>query len=457
MEVFEMELLERQKDYFYSGATRSYKSRKKALTLLKEAIKENESKIMKALHQDLNKSDFEAFSTEIGIVYTEIDFILKNLKKWMKPERVKTPLTHLGSVGKIYPDPYGVTLIISPWNYPFQLAMTPLIGAIAGGNTAIIKPSELTPTVSNLIEEIIDQTFFEDFIAVEQGGAEKSQELLDLPFDYIFFTGSVPVGKIVMEKASQHLTPITLELGGKSPVIVHEDASLKLAAKRIAWGKFTNSGQTCVAPDYLFVQENVKEQFLEDLKEAIIELYSETPLNNSEYGKIINDKHFERLLSYLDSGRILYGGKSNKQTRSIEPTLITDVDLEDPIMTEEIFGPILPILSYRDLNEVIDYIRKQPKPLSFYFFSETEHYQNLVLEQISFGGGCINDTLYHLGTPHLPFGGVGESGMGTYRGKHSFDTFTHSKSILKQSSRFDFPFRYPNFKNRMKWVRKIMK
>src|SRR5690625_12852 len=337
MEVFEMELLERQKDYCYTGATRSYKSRKKALTLLKEAIKENESKIMKALHQDLNKSDFEAFSTEIGIVYTEIDFILKNLKTWMHTERVKTPVTHLGSVGKIYPDPYGVTLIISPWNYPFQLAMTPLIGAIAGGNTAIIKPSELTPTVSNLIEEIIDQTFFEDYIAVEQGGAEKSQELLDLPFDYIFFTGSVSVGKIVMEKASQHLTPVTLELGGKSPVIVHEDASLALAAKRVAWGKFTNTGQTCVAPDDLFVHENVREQFLEYLMEAIIELYGDDPLTNSEYGKIINEKHFGRLSSYLNDGTIIHGGKIDSKKGMIEPTILADVKLDSPIMTEEIF------------------------------------------------------------------------------------------------------------------------
>src|SRR5699024_2466234 len=248
-----MDLLEKQKAYFYSGATRSYKQRITALKLLKEAIKKFETKIMKALQKDLNKSDFEAFSTEIGIVYNEIDFVLKHLKKWMRPQRVKTPLTHIGSVGKIYPDPYGTTLIISPWNYPFQLAITPLIGAIAGGNTAIIKPSELTPNTAELLEEMIDQTFVEDFIAVEQGGAEKSQELLEMPFDYIFFTGSVPVGKIVMEKASKQLIPLTLELGGKSPVIVHNDASLKLAAKRIAWGKDTNAGQTCVAPDYLFV------------------------------------------------------------------------------------------------------------------------------------------------------------------------------------------------------------
>ena len=452
-----MDILERQKDYFYSGITRPYQYRKKALNLLKASIKANEEKLLKALQTDLNKSDFEAFTTEIGIVYTEIDFVLKNLKKWMKPKRVKTPLTHIGSVSKIYPDPYGASLIISPWNYPFQLAMTPLIGAIAGGNTAVIKPSELTPTVSNLIKEIISQTFVEDYVAVELGGAEKSQELLDMPFDYIFFTGSVAVGKIVMEKASQHLIPITLELGGKSPVIVHEDASLKLAAKRVAWGKFTNSGQTCVAPDYLFVHENVKAQFLNYFTEAINQLYGDHPVNNPNYGKIINDNHFQRLTGYLKSGKLYYGGKVNPDKRIIEPTVLVDVDQNDPIMTEEIFGPILPVLTYSNLNEAIDYIRRQPKPLSFYFFSETAHYQDTVLEQISFGGGCINDTLYHLGTPHLPFGGVGESGMGSYRGKHSFDTFTHKKSILKQSSRFDFPFRYPNSKNGLERARKIMK
>lgn len=452
-----MDLFELQQDFFHSGATRSYEHRKKALTLLKEVIKKNESNIMKALHKDLNKSDFEAFTTEIGIIYTEIDFVLKNLKKWMKPKRVKTPITHIGSVSKIYPDPYGVTLIISPWNYPFQLAIAPLIGAIAGGNTAIIKPSELTPTVSKVIEDIIDKTYVEDFIAVEQGDAEKSQELLDWPFDYIFFTGSVPVGKLVMEKASQHLTPITLELGGKSPVIVHEDASLQIAAKRIAWGKFTNAGQTCVAPDYLFVHENVKEQFLASLTETINDLYGEKPMNNPIYGKIINKKHFERLSNYLDDGTVLHGGKTSTEKNMIEPTVLTDVLLDSSIMTEEIFGPILPILTYSDINEPIDYIRKKPKPLAFYFFSETTHYQNLVLENISFGGGCINDTLYHLATPHLPFGGVGESGLGSYRGKHSFDTFTHSKSVLKQPSWFDLPIRYPNFRNGLKWVRKVMK
>lgn len=457
MEVFCMDILERQKDYFYSGVTRPYQYRKKALNLLKEAIKANEDQLMVALQTDLNKSDFEAFTTEIGIVYTEINFALKNLKKWMKPERVRTTLTHIGSVSKIYPEPYGVSLIISPWNYPFQLAMTPLIGAIAGGNTAVIKPSELTPSVSNLIKEMLKQTFVEDYITVELGGVEKSQELLAMPFDYIFFTGSVPVGKIVMEKASQHLTPITLELGGKSPVIVHEDASLKLAAKRVAWGKFTNSGQTCVAPDYLFIHENVKDQFLNFFTEAIIDLYGENPITNPDYGKIVNDKHFERLTAYLKDGTLYHGGKFNPQKRIIEPTILVDVDLNAPIMAEEIFGPILPVLTYTNLNEAIDYIRKQPKPLSLYFFSETQHYQDIALEQISFGGGCINDTLYHLGTPHLPFGGVGESGMGSYRGKHSFDTFTHKKSVLKQSSRFDFPFRYPNSKNRLERARKVMK
>ncbi|SDC20777.1 aldehyde dehydrogenase (NAD+) [Pelagirhabdus alkalitolerans] len=452
-----MKFLTRQYDFFHANETRPLEHRLKALDLLKTAIKRNESDIVEALSKDLNKSEFEAYTTEIGILYTEIDYVKKHLKKWMKPKRVKTAITHIGSVGKIYPDPYGVTLIIAPWNYPFQLAIAPLIGAIAGGNTAVIKPSELTPHTADIIETMIEQTFIDDFIAVKQGAVEETQALLDHPFDYIFFTGSVGVGKIVMEKASHNLTPITLELGGKSPAIVHEDASLKLAAKRIAWGKFTNAGQTCVAPDYLYVHEHVKDTFLTHLKEAIYELYTDDPMSNAEYTHIVNDKHFDRLLQYLNDGHVIQGGEYDRDNRVIEPTLMTDVQLDSAVMEDEIFGPILPILTYSDIHTIVDDIKKHPKPLALYLFSETEHIQSYVIDNVQFGGGCINDTIFHLATPHLPFGGVGHSGMGSYHGQYSFKAFTHQKSILKQATWFDLPIRYPNAKNGLKWIKKLMK
>lgn len=452
-----MHIYNQQKSYYKSGQTRPLQHRLTALNYLKDVIKRHEAEVIKALHQDLKKSEFESYMTEIGILYTEIDYTIKHLKKWMKPKKVKTALTHVGTKGKIYPDPYGVTLIIAPWNYPFQLAMAPLIGAIAGGNTAIVKPSELTPHTAEVIEKIITDAFIPEFIAVKQGGVDVSQQLLDTPFDYIFFTGSVNVGKIVMEKASKHLTPHTLELGGKSPAIVHEDASLKLAAKRIAWGKFINAGQTCVAPDYVYVHQDVKDDFLTYLTEAIEDLYSHQPLKNPDYTHIVSDKHFDRLTHFLDDGTLFYGGDTNKETRAIVPTILTDVTWDMPVMAEEIFGPILPIMTYENLDFIIDDITKQPKPLALYLFTETEHTREKVIAEIPFGGGCINDTIYHLATPYLPFGGVGQSGTGNYHGKFSFDTFTHQKSILKQTTMFDVPLRYPNQKAGLKWVKKLLK
>lgn len=452
-----MHIYNQQKSYYKSGQTRPLQHRLTALNYLKDTIKRHEAEVIEALHQDLNKSEFESYMTEIGILYTEIDYTIKHLKKWMKPKKMKTALTHVGTKGEIYPDPYGVTLIIAPWNYPFQLAMAPLIGAIAGGNTAIVKPSELTPHTAEVIEKIITDDFIPEFIAVKQGGVDVSQQLLDTPFDYIFFTGSVNVGKIVMEKASKHLTPHTLELGGKSPAIVHEDASLKLAAKRIAWGKFINAGQTCVAPDYVYVHQDVKDDFLTYLTEAIEDLYSHQPLKNPDYTHIVSDKHFDRLTHFLDDGTLFHGGDTNKETRAIAPTILTDVTWDMPVMAEEIFGPILPIMTYENLDFIIDDITKQPKPLALYLFTETEHTREKVIAEIPFGGGCINDTIYHLATPYLPFGGVGQSGTGNYHGKFSFDTFTHQKSILKQTTMFDVPLRYPNQKAGLKWVKKLMK
>lgn len=452
-----MQLFSTQKTYYNTGETKALSHRIEALDQLKQAIKANEANIIAALAADLHKSESEAYMTEIGILYMEIDFVKKQLSKWMKPHRVKTPITHFGSKSIIYSEPYGVTLIIAPWNYPFQLAIAPLIGAIAGGNCAILKPSELTPQTANVINKIISDTFSKSFIAVKQGAVETSQALLDLPFDYIFFTGSVPVGKIVMEKASKHLTPVTLELGGKSPVIVHDDASLKLAAKRIAWGKFINAGQTCIAPDYLYVHERVKQPFLDALQAAIASLYGDNPLESDNYSHIVNDQHFNRLTRFLDNGTLTVGGEINPTKRVIAPTVLTDITWEDPIMADEIFGPILPILTYDKLDEVIEHVRSQPKPLALYFFSETKALQDKVLDRLSFGGGCMNDTIFHIANPYLPFGGIGNSGVGAYHGKSSFDTFTHQKSVLKQTTKFDLSIRYPNAKNSLKWVKRLMK
>ncbi|GGM38853.1 aldehyde dehydrogenase [Paraliobacillus quinghaiensis] len=450
-------LFEKQKNYYKQGKTRSIQHRLDALEKLNDAIKKNEPRIIEALQKDLHKSEFESFMTEVGILYTEIEYVKKHLRKWMKPKRVKTPLTHIGSKSFIHPEPYGVALIIAPWNYPFQLALAPLIGAIAAGNCAIIKPSELTPHTSELIRHMVQETFNPDFLSVVEGGVETSQSLLEKTFDYIFFTGSVPVGKIVMEQAAKHLTPVTLELGGKSPAIVHEDADIKLSAKRIAWGKFINAGQTCVAPDYLYLHESIKEPFLKAFEQAIKELYGKEPLNNTAYTHIVNEKHFNRLTAFLDNGKLRFGGKTDPNKKAIEPTVLTDIKWDDPIMADEIFGPILPVLTFDELPDMIDEITNIPKPLALYLFTENKAVQDKILAEISFGGGCINDTIYHLASPYLPFGGVGNSGMGSYHGKSSFDTFSHHKSVLKQTTRFDIPIRYPNTKNGLKWVRRLLK
>lgn len=450
-------LVNSQKSFFRSGKTKDLSFRLNALNTLRGAIKNYEIDLMQALRADLNKSAFEAYSTEIGFVLEELRFIISHLPAWVKPKKVKTPLTHIGSSSYIYSEPYGVSLIIAPWNYPFQLALAPLIGAIAAGNCAIMKPSELTPKTSEMIAKMIQECFPADFISVIQGGVETSQALLSEPFDYIFFTGSVAVGKIIMEAAAKNLTPLTLELGGKSPCIVHDDANLKLAAKRIAWGKCTNAGQTCIAPDYLYLHKNVHDEFLQQLITAIAELYGSEPLHNPNFTQIVSERHFERLSSFLKNGQVYHGGKTNREKLMIEPTVLTKITWDDPIMKDEIFGPILPVLKYEKLSEVLDEIQQHPKPLSLYIFSENERIQEEVINSVSFGGGCVNDTVYHFASLHLPFGGVGPSGIGSYHGKGSFDTFSHKKSILKQTTRFDIPFRYPNVKNGLKKIKMFLK
>lgn len=450
-------LVAKQQSYFRSEITKELAFRLEALQKLRTAIKNNEQNLMDALKADLNKSEFDAYSSEIGFVLEELRFTIKHLRSWVKPKRVKTPLTHIGSASYIYSEPYGVTLIIAPWNYPFQLAIAPLIGAIAAGNCAVIKPSELTPKTSELLGKIITELFSEEYVAVVQGGVETSQALLREPFDYIFFTGSVPVGKVIMEAAAKNLTPVTLELGGKSPCIVHEDANIKLAAKRIAWGKFTNAGQTCIAPDYLYIHKNIKEQFLQQFRETTIELYGHEPLNNPNFTRIVSKRHFDRLTEFLDDGNLFMGGKSNKDKLTIEPTVLTNLTWEAPIMQDEIFGPILPVLEYSNLDDVIEGIHRHPKPLALYIFTESNNIQQEVLNSVSFGGGCVNDTVYHFASPYLPFGGVGNSGIGAYHGKGNFDTFSHNKSVLKQTTLFDIPFRYPNVKNGLKKIKLFMK
>ncbi|OIK11341.1 aldehyde dehydrogenase family protein [Bacillus sp. MUM 116] len=451
------ELVTKQRQFLKTGKTKDVSFRIQALQDLRKLIRTNEKEIMSALKKDLNKSEFDSYITEIGIVLEEIRFTLKHVRKWAKPRKVKTGIAQIGSKSYIYPEPYGVTLIISPWNYPFQLAIAPLIGAVAAGNCAMLKPSELTPETSKLLAVLISQTFPEEYITVVEGAVETSQALLQENFDYIFFTGSVSIGKVIMEAAAKNLTPVTLELGGKSPCIVHEDANLKLAAKRLAWGKFLNAGQTCVAPDYLYVHRGVKNEFLKEFVSVINELYSDNVFNSGTFTKIVSERHFNRLVGFISDGNVYYGGNDDLGSLTIEPTILDKISWKDSIMQEEIFGPILPVLDYDDAEEMVEKIIARPKPLALYLFSESSEFQASILNQISFGGGCINDTVYHLSSPYLPFGGVGESGIGAYHGKGSFDVFSHEKSILKQTTSFDLPFRYPNRKNALKQIKRFIK
>lgn len=450
-------LLIRQKEFFQTGITKEYDFRIQALNKIRTEIFYYEQEILKSLKKDLNKSEYEAYITEIGFVLSEIRFVIKNLKSWMRAKKVKTPWTHIGTYSFIYPCPYGCALIMIPWNYPFQLSFAPLIGAIAAGNCVVLKPSEYAPATAEVVQHIISESFPEEYVAVVQGGIETSRALLKENFDKIFFTGSVNVGKIVMESAAKNLIPVTLELGGKSPCIVHKDAKIKLAAKRIAWGKLMNAGQTCIAPDYVYVHHDVKEFFIHELKNAISELYGENPMDHPDYTYIINKRHFDRLTGFLDRGVIAIGGKCNEEQGVIEPTVITDVTWNDPVMQDEIFGPILPVLEYEEISDVIKGVQNHPNPLALYLFTENPDLQRKIVKNISFGGGCINDTIYHLSTPYLPFGGVGQSGMGSYRGKKSFDAFSHEKSIMKQTTLFDLSIRYRRDKKGLKWIRRLQR
>ena len=450
------EIVESEKHFFRTGVTRGVDFRIDMLKKFRKAIIENDELISAALKADLNKQPFESYMCETGLLLEEINFHIKRLKKWSKTRRVKSGIGQLPGKSYVCPEPYGVVLIMAPWNYPVQLCLLPLVGAISAGNCAVVKPSAYAPESSRVISKLIESAFPTGFVTAVEGGRDANKALLDEPFDYIFFTGSVAVGKTVMEAAAKRLTPVTLELGGKSPIIVDETANLPLAARRIAFGKVLNAGQTCVAPDYLMIEKSVEAPFIEEYKKALASFFPEGDMSGMV--RIINDKHFERVCNILDnSGNVVIGGARDAETRFIEPAVLTGVPLDSPAMQQEIFGPVLPVLPYEKLDDCIDFIRSRPKPLALYIFSENKMNQEKVLNSCSFGGGCINDTVIHLASSHMSFGGVGESGMGSYHGKKSFDTFTHYRSVLKQG-KLDVKLRYFPYKSgKEKIIRMILK
>lgn len=450
-------VVEQQRDFFQNGKTMDYEARIARLNKLQIMLIENESTILDALYQDLHKSEHESFTTECSLVYSELKLAKKKLRKWMRHKKARTPLTHIGSNSFIIPEPHGVVAIFSPWNYPFQLAIAPLISAIAAGNCVVLKLSEHSPYTSEILAHLIRKTFDPAVISVILGNGQVAEALLKERFDYIFFTGNGSIGKKVMKQASEHLTPVTLELGGKSPVIVDKDVNIGQAAKRIVWGKFTNAGQTCVAPDHVYVHESIRDSFVEMVIKQIKALYTTDPLSNKDYGRLIHQGHFERIQSMLSSGDMIYGGKTDQETLRIEPTLMENISHGSPLLTEEIFGPILPIFVYSELPTLVQILKTQEKPLACYVFSSNDKHIAYIQQHLSFGGGCINDTLYHVANTHLPFGGVGASGMGTYHGKHGFDTFSHMKSIVRQTTLFDLPFRYPTGKKWLAVMKKLFK
>jgi aldehyde dehydrogenase (NAD+) len=448
-------LVEKQRTFFGTGQTHSIKFRLTQLQRLKEAIVQHEDAIVQAVNADLGRPEFEAYF-EISAI-KEINLALKQLQTWMKPKRVPTSIDQFPATAWIQPDPLGIVLIIAPWNYPFSLLISPLVGAIAAGNCTILKPSEQAPHTSKVIADLIRSTFSPEYIAVVEGDVTASQALLAEKFDHIFFTGGTEIGRVVMQAAAKHLTPVTLELGGKSPCIVDADVRLDYAAKRIAWGKFINAGQTCIAPDYVLVDRRIKSELLELLKQSIREFYGEDPATSPDYGRIINSHHFQRLSALLNHGECAIGGTVDPETRYIAPTILDRVSWNDPIMQAEIFGPILPILEYDDLTEAISQVNARPKPLALYFFSQDPDKQARVLRSTSSGGVCLNDTVMQVGVDTLPFGGVGESGMGKYHGQASFETFSHQKSVLKKSFWLDLGWRYaPYSAKRLEQIKKLV-
>lgn len=450
------EILQLQREYFLTGETKSVKFRKKQLELLKQTILANEKKIYEALKEDLGKSEIESYMCEVALVVNEIKYILKHLKSFAKKKKVPTSIVNFPASSYEMPCPKGNVLIMSPWNYPFMLTIEPLVDALAAGNTAIVKPSAYSKATSKLIYEMLSSTFEQKYVAVVTGGREVNQDLLTLKFDHIFFTGSKAVGHEVLKNAERNLTTVTLELGGKSPCIVDKTAPIALAAKRIVFGKFINCGQTCIAPDYILVHESVKEMFLRSLILEIKLQYGENPLTDPLYGKIISEKHFDKVVGLLENQKVLYGGKYNRESLKIEPTVVVDPDLNSNIMTNEIFGPIIPVISYKTNSEALEIIRRNDTPLAQYIFTKDKNVKNFFEKNVLFGGGCINDTIMHISTPLLAFGGVGQSGMGAYHGKRGFDAFSHYKSIINKSTKLDLPLRYrPHSNFKIKTIKKF--
>jgi aldehyde dehydrogenase (NAD+) len=452
-----VDVLIRQKQFFLTGKTKNITYRKEQLRKLRDLIIENEKAIYEALKTDFRKSTFETYLSENGYMIMEINHFIKKLKRWARPKRLPSNLLSFPSSSFLMYEPYGVSLIIAPWNYPFQLAMGPLVGAMAAGNCAILKPSELAPATSALMKKLINDNFDDSYIHVVEGDAKVTQTLLSEEFDYIFFTGGTYVGKIIAEAAAKNLTPVTLELGGKSPCIVDGSMNMKLAARRIVWGKFLNNGQTCVAPDYIYVDRKYKSDLLSSLKKEIITAFGENPENSEDLARIINLKHFNRVKRLIPDSKVFYGGESEEADLYIAPTILQDINWEDDIMKEEIFGPLLPVLSYQNIEEVIHQLKNKEKPLSLYVFSNKKSFVNKILNELSFGSGTINDTIIHYGNPYVPFGGVGQSGYGAYHGKYSFETFSHKKGIVKKGNWLDVPVRYAPFGTKLKWLKRLFK
>ncbi|WP_035992264.1 aldehyde dehydrogenase [Leptolyngbya sp. KIOST-1] len=448
------ELLRRQRAYWNTGATRSLDFRLAQLKALRTAIVQHQAEIIDAAKRDLGRPEFEGY-IEVAVI-SEIDYVIKHLRRWAKPRKASLALSQRPGSAWVQPEPLGVVLVIGPWNYPFQLIISPLIGAIAAGNCAILKPSELAPATSAVLVQLIETTFDPAHITLVEGGVDTAQALLAERFDHIFYTGGERVGKIVMQAAAQHLTPVTLELGGKSPCIVDADVNLEVAARRIVWGKCLNAGQTCVAPDYLLVDERIKAELVAALQQRIQACYGENPAQSPDYSRIVNDRQFDRLVGLLGQGTVLVGGDHNRDDRYIAPTLIDGIGWDDPIMQEEIFGPLLPILTYRDLDDAIAAVNQRPKPLALYLFSRDRQVQTQVIDRTTAGSMCLNDVVVQVAVWNLPFGGVGSSGMGSYHGQYSFDTFSNLKSVLKKPFWLDVDWRYPPYQDKVKVFRKLI-
>ncbi|MBN2158924.1 MAG: aldehyde dehydrogenase [Spirochaetes bacterium] len=445
--------VQRLRNFYNTGQTKKISFRKKQLRRLRRAIRKNEGAIMEAMRRDLGKPAFESYAGEIGVLYQEITHAIRHVRSWSRKREVRTSIIHFYSTSEVLFEPYGVALIIGPWNYPLQLVIAPLVAAIAAGNCAVIKPSELAPATSRLVAKLVRDTFEPDYVTVVEGGVDAARAVLKEKFDYLFFTGGTAVGRAVMGAAAEHLTPVTLELGGKSPVIVDEDAHLPSAARRLCWGKFFNAGQTCLAPDYLLVHKKIKAAFVAELAKTVKEFYGDDPRRSPDYARIVNVRHFDRIIKLLRGRKVIHGGGNSRKEKYIAPTIVDGVTMKDPIMREEIFGPLLPVMTFARIDDAIALVNRLPRPLALYYFSKNEKKQKKVLAGTASGGACVNDTVSHVGSPWLPFGGIGDSGMGRYHGRSGFETFSHQRGVLKRTTLFDMKLRYPPYGKRVKLLR----